>query len=131
MPDLKHLNARPLNQAAAEWMKGDLEPGHLAFLQLAEWGLANRAEGEWPANNRHALQQQMDGLFGWKAENAMAWLLSNPEAADDPQDQESELAREVENASDRTAAAAIVLNAIYSRQVSQNPALQPSTSELS
>lgn len=126
------LNNTPLNRAALVWLrqaKVTPEPHYLDVLQLASWGLENQAAGEWPPMDRPALQSQVDGLFGWKPENAMAWLLSNPEgpARDE---QETTLQASVLQATSAKEAAGIVLSAIYSRQQSQNPALQPAASEL-
>lgn len=73
----------------------------------------------------------MHGLFGWKKpENVLAWLFSNPEGPESPRDQEKELVNSLQRASNPRSAASLVLSAIYSRQVSENPALQPAASEL-
>jgi hypothetical protein len=65
------LNRSPLNKAAWKWLKEarqSPEPHYLYLLSLAAWGLENGVEGDWPEGNRPALQEQVDGLFGWKPE---------------------------------------------------------------
>lgn len=129
-------NSNKLNQAALHWLSravkaSDLEPHYLYVLALALWGLDHGASGDWPDDRKYALRQQVDGLFGWAPKNAMAWLVSNPEGPDDPKEQEQELVQSLKAAPDPKYAAALLLNAIYSRQVSENPALQPAASELS
>jgi hypothetical protein len=34
------------------------------------------------------VEQQVAGLFGWKPENAMEWLVSNPEGPDEGQEEQ-------------------------------------------
>ena len=63
----------------------------------------------------YAVEEQVAGLFGWKPENAQAWLLSNP---NDPQEQERNLLQEIRSASTPKLAASFALNAIYSRRQS-------------
>ena len=131
MADLS-LNNDELNRAALTWLKeaqADPEPHYLHLLTLAAHGLDQGVEGEWPASHRHALQEQLNVLHGWKPENVMFWLLNNPNAGDAEEQKESLLAA-LSRASKWPIAAAMVLNAIYSRQVADNPALQPASSEL-
>jgi hypothetical protein len=126
------LNENPLNKASWKRLKEAREsppPHHLYLLSLAAWGLENKVQGEWPDRDRPAVQQQVDGLFGWKQENAMAWLLSNPNGPS-KSDQAASLLQELRGASSPQSAAASVLNLIYSRQQAENPALQPAASEL-
>jgi hypothetical protein len=123
-------NDNPLNQAALEWLteaKADTDRYYLYLLQLASWGLDDGSEGDWPARHRYALREQVNLLFGWKPADVLAWLLSNPNCGEDPEDQEADLLRLLETTDNPWRAAAHVLNAIYSRQVSQCPALQPAT----
>jgi hypothetical protein len=56
------------------------------------------------------------------AENAMVWLLSNPEG-EDHDEQEANLLNELRTANSPEQAAALVLSTIYSRQKSENSAL--------
>ena len=127
-------NNKPLNREALRWLKlakESPEPSLLHVLTLAHWGLENGAKGDWPANHRAAVEEQVGLLLGWNDQaKALRWILSNPDGPDDPKEQEDELLREVENAANPKQAAAAVLNAIYSRQVSVLPALQPAASEL-
>jgi hypothetical protein len=85
--------------------------------------------GEWPAGDRYVVEQQADLLFGWKPENVLPWLLSNPNGPDDKAEQE--LLLTLQGARSPEQAATFVLNEIYSRLQSENPALQPAASELS
>jgi hypothetical protein len=59
---------------------------------------------------------QVVGLFGWKAENVLGWLLSKPKRPDDPEAGDN-LLGSLDNAQSPKEAAALVLNAIWSRQV--------------
>jgi hypothetical protein len=121
-----------LNKAAWKWLKEAREhpqPQHLYLLSLASWGLDNGAEGDWPEQERPALQEQVNLLFAWKQKNALAWLLSNPNGPE-PREQEQELMQALHQASDPKSAAALVLNQIFSRQQAENPALQPAASAL-
>lgn len=125
---LNSINA--LNRAALRVLmeaKAEAPAHHLHLLNLAAWGLENKATGEWPDQDRTALQEQVSLLFGWKPLVVMNWLLSNPNGPDKVE-QTVSLLNEMNLASTPKAAAAAVLNAIYSRQQSQNPALQPSAS---
>jgi hypothetical protein len=66
-------NNLPANLIAYNWLmkaraQGEAQPHYLHLLSLASWGLKNRVQGEWPAGNRYALQDQVDGLFGWGGE---------------------------------------------------------------
>jgi hypothetical protein len=93
-PLLLPQNNDPLNQAALKWLKeakgADPVPHALHVLSLMGWGLDNGAEGEWPARDRPALELQVGSLLGWKPENAMAFILYNPEG-DDPEQQKRDL----------------------------------------
>lgn len=128
---LATLNLLQLNRAALRQLKdvqAEAPTHYLHLLNLAAWGLENGAEGEWPFKDQAALQQQVDNLFAWKPQIAFRWLLSNPNGQDKTE-QTANLLNEINLASTPKAAAAAVLNAIYSRQVADNPALQPSASE--
>ena len=132
MPGLPQNNI-PLNRVALQWLKEAKTPApahYLHLLTLAQWGLEHQASGEWPDSDRAALQHQLELLDGWKPADALAWLLANPNAGD-RSEQQANLLRLLETVEDPKVAAAHVLNAIYSRQVSQNTALQPAASELS
>src|SRR5258708_29046620 len=125
-------NNSVLNRAALRWLKQAKEqpdPSYLHVLTLAHWGLENGVQGEWPPRDRAAIEDQVGQLLGWKAANALAWLLSNPNGPD-KSEQEQNLLQGLENAENAKQAAAHVLNAIYSRQQSVLPALQPAASEL-
>lgn len=124
------VNNSALNRAAWRQFRGTKQqpdPKYLALLQLAAWGLANGAEGDWPDKNRFDLQEQVNLLFGWEAENVMTWLFSNQNGVEDPKEQEANLLRLLETTDNPWRAAAHVLNAIYSRQVAQCIALQPAS----
>ena len=126
------LNENQLNRAAWRLLKEAREsppPHHLYLLSLASWGMENGVQGEWPDRDRPALQDQVNGLFGWEPENALAWLLSNPNGPDKKEQAES-LLWALRQADSPKSAAAIVLNLIYSRQQAENPALQPAASAL-
>ncbi len=128
-------NDNPLNQAALEWLKeaeADAPLHYLYVLRLAAWGLENgvRCPGA-PERDQPAVEEQVNLLFGWKPANVLAWMFSNPEGEDDPKDQQADLLGWLEAVDNPKSAAARVLEAIYSRQVSQCPALRPAASELS
>jgi hypothetical protein len=127
-------NSLPLNQAALHWLReaqaAPLEPHRLYLLSLAFWGLENGAEGEWPERDGPAVEQQVGLLLAWKPANVLAWLTSNPNGPDRAE-QASNLLSLLENAENPRQAAAWLLSEIYSRQVADNPALQPAASELS
>ena len=123
-------NNLAINRAAFRWLKEVKAPApdhYLHLLNLAHWGLEMQVASGW--KERDALKEQVDGLFAWKAANVMLWLLSNPEGGDRAEQTQS-LHRLVETSSSPEQAAKSVLETIYSRQVSQNPALQPAASEL-
>jgi hypothetical protein len=127
------LNNKPVNREALRWLKEAKEPPEphrLHLLVLADWGLENGAQGEWPSNHGPAVESQVHSLLGWDPKNVQTWLFNNPEGPDDPKEQEENLLRDLENAQSSKQAAAAVLSAIYSRQVSVLPALQPAASEL-
>jgi hypothetical protein len=125
-------NEDQLNKAAWARLKearDSPDPQYLYLLSLASWGLENGSAGDWPEKERHALQMQVDGLFGWKPANVLAWLLSNPNGPEKQEQAASLLSALREAASPKNAAAA-VLNAIWAKQQAENPALQPAASEL-
>jgi hypothetical protein len=130
--NVRHLpqNASPLAKAAFRWLMLERQhvPAHnLYLLELAQWGLESGADGEWPRDHQNALENQVALLFGWKPENALAWMLSNPEGPEKAE-QEQSLLQALRTSETAKEAAATVLNVIYSRQVSDNPALQPAAS---
>lgn len=120
-------NNSPLNRAALACLSKAKEPPDPTYphvLTLAMWGLEKRVEGEWPDRDRYALEQQVHLTLGWKAENLMAWLVSNPNGPE-AEEQEEWLARDLRREVHRPeVAAGILLGAIYSRMQSQLPALQ-------
>jgi hypothetical protein len=63
-------------------------------------------------------------LLGWAPKDVLDWLLSDPDGPDDEGEQEENLTSAIEQAEDPRLAASSVLNAIYSRQVADCPALQ-------
>jgi hypothetical protein len=75
------------------------------------------------------VQEQVDSLFGWKPENVIEWLFTNPNGPG-REEQEESLLICLEGAEGPESAAAAVLDQIYSRQQAGNPALQPAASEL-
>src|SRR5947209_7820465 len=117
------LNNTPLNREALQLLreaKADVAPYSLHLLSLAHWGLE---EGNARVENRPAVEEQVGQLLAWKPENAMAWLLSNPEGAE-RKEQEANLLRLLQSAESPKRAAELVLEAIYSRQVADNTQLQ-------
>ena len=121
------LNNSALNRAAWRLLKEVRQPvqqHYLLFLQLADWGLENGAEGDWPERDRYALNDQVNLLFAWKPENVVAWLFSNPNGPDDNEEQTNCLLLLLQSADEPLTGAAHVLSAIYNRQVSENTALQ-------
>jgi hypothetical protein len=111
-------NEDQLNKAAWKWLKKARQsppPHYLYLLSLAAWGLENGVEGDWPAKDRAALKLQVDGLFGWKPENAMAWLLTHPDGPE-KEEQADSLLLWLRGSSSTASAAAVVLSTIYSRQ---------------
>lgn len=124
-------NTSLVNRAAHNWLlkaKESAPPDELHLLTLAMWGLDNGAEGDWPTRNRSALRSQTEALLGWPAEDALGWLFSNPEGPS-PKEQEDDLLHDLHAAAGQKEAAAYVLNSIYSRQESQNSALQLAANE--
>jgi hypothetical protein len=118
-------NKNVLSLAAHKWLReaGEYAPPlSLHLLTLASWGLENGVQGEWPSRDRPALKEQVGLLFGWKPENVLAWLVSNPNGPD-PEEQEENLRRGLVWAQNPRRAAALVLGEIYSRMRSQLPAL--------
>jgi hypothetical protein len=125
-------NESPLNKAAWKRLKEARESPpqhHLYLLSLAAWGLEQRVEGDWPERERYALQEQVNILFGWKPENVVAWLLSNPNGPD-KEEEGASLLQAVRDASSPQNASSAVLNAIWAVQQAECPALQPAASEL-
>jgi hypothetical protein len=130
MSDRQYLvlpqNNMPLNRLAHHWlMKArttEAQPHYLHLLSLASWGLDQRVEGEWPEENLYALQEQVNLLFGWKAEDVLEWLTENPDGPESD-DQEANLLNDLKTANGPEQAAALVLSTIYSRQKSENSAL--------
>jgi len=122
-------NNSALNKAAFRWLKEAKAPApdhYLHILNLAYWGLKMQIAAGW--GDKAALKQQVDGLFGWKAESVLDWLVSNPNGP--PKDEQRDsLQTLLETADDPESAASHVLQTIWSRQVSQNTALQPAASE--
>lgn len=76
-----------------------------------------------------ALQEQVDGLFGWKAANAVHWILSNPDGGP-KEEQQANLHRLLETSDNPESAAKAVLETIFDRQIKANPALRPASNEL-
>ena len=124
------LNRDPVNRAALHWLQEvkDINPSYLHVLSLAFWGLERGVEGEWPASHRSALEEQLGQLLGWKQENALAWLLANPQGPSGPE-QRASLLRLIKEASSPRRASAAILSEIYSHQVAENPQIQPAASE--
>jgi hypothetical protein len=125
-------NNNPLNRQAHKWLRearAPAPPQYLHLLSLADWGLENGVEGEWPERDRPAVEQQVASLFGWAPNNVLRWLLSNPNGPN-RSEQASNLLQSLMWAADPKRAAAVVLSEIYSRQQAACPALQPASSEL-
>jgi hypothetical protein len=58
-------NDKLVNIAAWRWLKKakvQPDPSNLHLLTLAQWGLENGAEGEWPDDLRDAVETQLDDL---------------------------------------------------------------------
>jgi hypothetical protein len=125
--NLQSLNNRDLNQACADWLRETnqyLDPNYLFCLQLASWGMDRGVRVECPDRDRYCLQDQVNLLYAWKPQNVHAWLLSNPNASEYQEEEERALSESIELASSAEVAASILLGAIYSRHVADNPALQ-------
>lgn len=125
------LNSNPLNRQARQWLKEAKEwadPGFLHVLNLAAYGLEHRALGPWPNHHRTALEEQISHLGRWKAEDAMGWMLDNPEGPP-PAEQEASLLQSLRQAASPIQASAVVLEQIYSRMQAQIPALRPAASD--
>ena|SRR6266511_6471970 len=121
------LNDSLVNRAAWRWLKEAKavpDPYYLHLLTLAQWGLDNGAQGDWPKKERDTLELQLGLLWGWKPENVMSWLFNNPDGPDDPQEQEESLLIWLKTASSPLRAAAGVLSEIWYRQQADCPALR-------
>jgi hypothetical protein len=121
-------NDQALNKTALRLLneaKADAPPHHLHLLNLAAWGLEIGVSGEWPEQETHALQAQVDLMFAWRPENVMAWLLAHPDGPD-RQEQEATLHNALMLAERPRQAAAALLGTIYARMQADNPALQAS-----
>lgn len=120
-------NKSRVNRQAWKWLKEAKQPTNpwrLYILTLASWGLEEGVEGDWPEKERYALREQVSLLFGWKPDNVLAWLFSNPDGPDAPKEQEDNLLADLKAAESPEQAAAFVLNAIWAAQKSRVPALQ-------
>lgn len=123
-------NLMQINRAALAVLKeakADAPSHILHVLNLALWGLDDPTVR---TQNRSAIEQQVDLLLGWQPANVMAWLANHPEGPD-KSEQEANLLNLLQRADNPQRAAELLLETIYSRQQSDNPALQPSSSELS
>jgi hypothetical protein len=112
-------NSSVLNRLALQRLKeakAEAPPHHLHLLNLAFWGLENRIEGEWPESDRPALEMQVGLLLGWKPANVVRWLTSNPNGPS-RDEQENNLIDVLRRAESSKVAAAMMLLAIYQRQV--------------
>lgn len=120
-------NESLVNRQAWRWLKEAKEPPEpwrLHLLKLASWGLENGAKGDWPEQEEYALDDQVSLLFGWKPENAQAFLFSNPDGPDNPQEQESDLLKALKQANSPQQAAALVLNQVWAAQKGRLPVFQ-------
>lgn len=127
------LNSDPLNVLSHQWLKEAKEPADsgLHLLTLAQWGLVHHVPVDCPRRDLPALELQVGHLCGWPPADALQWLLSNPNSANSPSEERREIVLRLRRADNPEKAASEVLNAIYSKQKSQNPPLQPAASELS
>ena len=124
-------NKGHLNQVALKWLRVAKTPAFphvLHILSLADWGLNKRVPLECQNRDRPAVEEQVGQLLGWKPENALAWLVNNPNGPR-PAEQARDLLVALQGAEGPESAAAVVLNHIYSRQQAENTALQPAGSE--
>ncbi len=127
------VNNQPLNKAAWMWLreaKQTPDRYSMHLLELAAWGLEHGAYGDWPERDRSALEQQVGHLCAWKPQDILTWLLSNPNGPETAAEQADDLLVALRQESSPESAAGVVLNAIYARQQTQHPALQPAASEL-
>jgi hypothetical protein len=127
-PASAETDAHPLR-----WLKeanAEAPPHHLYLVSLADWGLEQGAEGEWPERDGPAVEEQVGLLLGWKPANVLAWLTSHPDGPEDQEEQEDNLLNLLESAANPRQAAARVLSEIYYRLQADCPALQPAASEL-
>lgn len=118
-------NNSALNREALFWLKeanGPAPDHYLHLLSLADWGLEIGLQTGW--KNRWALREQVNGLFGWKVANVMKWLLAHPDGLP-RQEQEAHLLDLLQTSDNPECAAHHVLETIYDKQLSQNPALRP------
>jgi hypothetical protein len=126
LPENKHV----LSLAAHKWLRETASTRRRTISISSRWPsgawrMGSRASGR---RDRPALEEQVGLLFGWKPENVLAWLVSNPNGPD-PEEQEENLRQALVWAQNSKQAAAVVLNEIYSRMKSQLPVLQPAASE--
>jgi hypothetical protein len=99
---------------------------HLHLLNLAQAGIEHF--GTMIAGPQaYTLTEQVNRLFGWKPQNVMDWLLTNPNGPD-REDQEESLLLSLKMATSAEQASAAVLEAIWSRQGADSPSLQTSVS---
>ena len=125
-------NKDPLNVLSLQWLKEAKEPpdSGLHLLTLAQWGLEHNAPADCPPTFRPSLELQVGHLCGWPAEDVLQWLLSNPNSEDNPTEERRFLVLKLRQADNPKQAASALLNAIWSKQQSQNSSLRPAASEL-
>ncbi len=100
----------PLSKAAWKWLreaKQPTPPHSMHLLDLAAWGLELGAEGDWPTKERPALELQLGYLCGWKPNDVLSWLLSNPNGPETAAEQADDLLVALRRASSPESAAAV------------------------
>lgn len=132
----QEANEDPLNQVALAWLQEAkvshdyLDGTHL--LALAWWGL-EEAGVVVPGLDRGVQQTYLNlgvgQMFAWNPHNWLAWLLSNPNAGDDPEEQRQSLLSWLDCAESPEEAAQRVLETIVDKLKSENPTYRQAASE--
>src|SRR5680860_1762481 len=110
-----HQNERRVNRLALEWLEeanARLDPSHLHLLTLAQWGLRNRAQGDWPEDLGETFVMQLEDLATWTPVDLMKWLFSCLDEGN-PHEQEQALMHDLKTAYSPQHAAELVLDKIW------------------
>ncbi len=131
---VRQENSDPLNQLAGQWLKKarvSNQDEAVNLLALAEWGLQKHlpVPGLDRAAQRQSLPLALGQMLAWQPENWMKWLLSNPEAGDDPEEQRQSLLSLLQQEDSPEGAAVRVLEAIGDRLKAENSHYRQAASE--